>query len=133
MESNYLQIVRSVFNGISQRQAAKLHGVSRNTVAILVRYAYGQGWLNPKDLEELTDLDFEPAMQRKAGLGENRDGSYELPDYEYVHRELAKQHVTLRLLWEEYVENCILNGKRYYMETQFRRYYHKYAKTQKAM
>jgi len=29
MESNYLQIVRSVYNGISQRQTAKLHGVSR--------------------------------------------------------------------------------------------------------
>lgn len=132
MESNYQQIVRSVFNGISQRQAAKLHGISRNTVAILVRYAHSQGWHNPKDLDELTDLDFEPAMQRKPGFGENRDESYELPDYEYVHSELAKQHVTLRLLWEEYVENCILNNKRYYMETQFRRYYHKYAKTQKA-
>ena len=73
MESNYLQIVRSVFNGISRRQAAKLHGISRNTVAVLVRYAYSQGWHNPKDLDELIDLDFEPAMQRKPGLGENRD------------------------------------------------------------
>ena len=132
MESNYLQIVRSVYNGISQRQTAKLHGVSRSTVAILVRYAQSQGWLNSQDLNELTNLDFEPAMQRKTGLGENRDESYELPDYEYVHAELAKQHVTLTLLWEEYVEECIQNGNRYYMETQFRRYYHKYAKTEKA-
>jgi len=132
MESNYLQIVRSVFNGISQRQAAKLYGVSRNTVAVLVRHAHSQGWLNPEDLDGLTNLDFEPAMERKAGFGENRDESYQLPDYEYVHRELAKQHVTLTLLWEEYVEKCILDGKRYYMETQFRRYYHKYAKTTKA-
>ena len=51
-----------------------------------------------------------------------------MPDFDYVHSELAKPHVTLKLLWEEYVEECRRNSERFYMETQFRRYYHKHAK-----
>lgn len=35
------------------------------------------------------------------------------------------------MLWEEYVETCILENKRYYRETQFRRYYHQFAKSKK--
>ncbi len=55
-----------------------------------------------------------------------------MPDYEWVHEELAKSNVTLTMLWEEYAENCITDNKRYYGETQFRRYYHQYAKQKKA-
>ncbi|MBP8036855.1 MAG: hypothetical protein KAZ05_04960, partial [Negativicutes bacterium] len=30
----------------------------------------------------------------------------QLPDYEAVHKELAKSGVTLSLLWNEYCESC---------------------------
>lgn len=132
MSSNYLDAVRSVFSGSSQRQAAQAHGISRDTVSVLVKYAHSRGWQQTEDLASLSEADFEPAMRRKSGTGENRDPSYQLPHYEYVHAELGKDHVTLKLLWEEYVADCIANNKRYYMETQFRRYYHHFAKTQKA-
>ena len=62
----------------------------------------------------------------------SRDVTFKMPDYEHVHAELAKPHVTLKLLWEEYVEKCRGNGDRFYMETQFRRYYHKFARVHKA-
>ena len=55
-----------------------------------------------------------------------------MPDFEHVHAELAKPHVTLKLLWEEYVESCRIGEERFYMETQFRRYYHKFARIHKA-
>lgn len=71
-------------------------------------------------------------MSRQPGVGANRDQSYVMPDYEWVHEELAKSNVTLTMLWEEYAENCITDNKRYYGETQFRRYYHQYAKQKKA-
>ncbi|SEL15624.1 hypothetical protein SAMN04487770_106137 [Butyrivibrio sp. ob235] len=32
------------------------------------------------------------------------------PDYEYIHDELKKVGVTLKLLWEEYKEKCLENG-----------------------
>ena len=47
MSSNNLRVLRMVMGGVSQRQVAKALGVSRDTVAVLVRYADSQGW---KDL-----------------------------------------------------------------------------------
>lgn len=32
---------------------------------------------------------------------------YQAPDYEYIHRELKKTGVTLKLLWQEYRDSCI--------------------------
>ncbi len=43
----------------------------------------------------------------------------ERPDYDYVHKELAKSGVTLMLLWEEYIEKCKINEKPYLKYTQF--------------
>ena len=54
MHSNYLSALRAVMSGVSQRQAAKAHGVSRDTVAILVRYARSKGWTDPDALERIT-------------------------------------------------------------------------------
>ncbi len=42
MSSNYLEVVRSVFNGSSQRQAAQVNGVSRDAVSVLVKYAHSR-------------------------------------------------------------------------------------------
>lgn len=131
MESNYLQALRAVFSGLSQRQAAKLHHVSRNTIKVLVRYAKQQGWKCVEDLKDLSEDQLCILLSEDAVLGGQRDQSYKLPDYEYVHQELAKENVTLILLWEEYVEKCLQEGSRYYQETQFRSYYHEFAKTQK--
>ena len=35
---------------------------------------------------------------------------YELPDYDYVHQELKKVGVTLKLLWKEYCDSCRDHG-----------------------
>lgn len=42
---DYLSIVRAVYSGLSQREVAKTHQVSRNTVALLLRQAKSLGWL----------------------------------------------------------------------------------------
>ena len=128
--SDKVSIVRAVYNGISQRRVAKTHHVSRNTVALLVRHAKAQGWLTGEDLSKIDEKTFCAGLEKN---GEpTRDVTFQMPDYEYVHTELAKPHVTLQLLWEEYVETCRQAGERYYMETQFRRYYHKFARVHKA-
>ena len=36
---------------------------------------------------------------------------YEQPDYEYIHQELKKVGVTLKLLWQEYQDNCQFQKK----------------------
>lgn len=125
-----LSIIRTVYSGLSQRQAAATHQVSRNTVALLVRHARAQGWLTLADLDPLDNAAFSAALEKASAP--SRDTTIRMPDYEIVHRELAKPHVTLKLLWEEYVERCRQNGDRFYMETQFRNHYHQFARIHKA-
>ena len=128
--SDFLTIVRAVYSGLSQRKVAATHGVSRNTVSLYLRKARDQGWLTLKDLDALDDTAVTQGLLQITAP--SRDATFKMPDFDYVHAELAKPHVTLKLLWEEYVEQCRQSSERFYMETQFRRYYHLHAKVHKA-
>ena len=57
---------------------------------------------------------------------------YKMPDYEWVHREMQKNGVTLSLLWVEYCEQCHQNGELPYKSTQFNKYYADYVHKTKA-
>jgi len=59
-------------------------------------------------------------------------GKHKIPDYEYIHQELAKSGVTLSLLWTEYCENCRMEGSRPLMYTQFCCHYQEFAVHNKA-
>lgn len=128
--TDYLAIVRAIYSGLSQRQVAATHQVSRNTIALLVRHTRDLGLFTLKDLDELDNADFCQRLSKT--LEPARDATFQMPDFERVHSELAKPHVTLKLLWEEYVEGCRQSENRFYMETQFRRYYHNFARVNKA-
>ena len=54
------------------------------------------------------------------------------PDYEFIHKELAKPGVTMTLLWNEYRIKCEECGKRPYMSTQFGDKYRRWARITKA-
>ena len=54
------------------------------------------------------------------------------PDYQYVHKELAKSGVTLSLLWHEYCETCRLSQEIPYMYTQFSKMYRDHARKSNA-
>ena len=57
-----------------------------------------------------------------------------MPDYDYVHKELQKDGVTLNLLWLEYCEACRNAGEMPYQSTQFNKYCSDYgAKTNATM
>jgi transposase len=58
--------------------------------------------------------------------------TYKMPDYEYIHREMAKSGVTLSLLWVEYCDQCREAGEVPYKSTQFNKYYSDFARTTKA-
>jgi transposase len=57
---------------------------------------------------------------------------YKIPDFEYLHQELAKSGVTLSLLWNEYCETCRMEGSRPLMYTQFCYHYQGFAVRNKA-
>lgn len=124
-------IVKAVYSGLSQRQVAATHKVSRNTVAFLLNHAREQGWLTLADLDGIDESHFCKDLHVTEKVP-SRDTTFKMPDYEYVHDELAKPYVTLKLLWEEYRKECQASGNQFYMETQFRHYYHKFAQVHKA-
>lgn len=127
--NNNLRIVRAHFEGLSGRKIAKQFHVSRDKVALLVAYANSRGWYTVEDLDRLDEATFSAGL---TGMSrDKRNTAYKLPDYKEVHEELARPHVTLKLLWEEYVQVCRAEGIPYYMETTFRRRYHQFVGTHK--
>jgi len=125
--TNYKEILRLHSLGISNSQIAASCSCSRTTVISILQKANEQGitWQAAKDMpdKELSNLLF-PTEKSKA--------IYKMPDYEYVHQEMAKSGVTLSLLWVEYCEECRKNGDIPYKSTQFNKYYSDFVKKTKA-
>ena len=95
------QILTMYYEGHSQRQISNRLKRSRNTVAEIVKAATKK----QLSLEKIVDLSEEEIytllFPEKEYLPE-----YVQPDYEYCHKELLKDGVTLSLLYEEYVTQC---------------------------
>ncbi len=49
-----------------------------------------------------------------------------MPDYEYIHKEMARSGVTLSLLWNEYCETCRQRNELPLMYSQFCHYYQQF-------
>ncbi|GFP43557.1 hypothetical protein HKBW3C_02687 [Candidatus Hakubella thermalkaliphila] len=85
--------------GLTNRQIARSVKVSRSTVAEYLRRAEeaSLAWPLPEGLDDasLERLLFPPQ-------GEPKDPKV-LPDFSYIHTELKRKGVTLKLLWEEYL------------------------------
>jgi transposase len=100
----YREILRLHSQGISQRQIAVSCDCSRNTVSNVLQRAnqLGISWPLEQDLS-----DGELRVRLFAGAAQPSSRKY--PDYEYIHREMAKSGVTLSLLWQEYCDQCRTN------------------------
>ena len=57
---------------------------------------------------------------------------YAMPDFAYIHKELARTGVNLTLLHEEYKNKCLAEGTVPYRYTQFCELYRRWAKVTKA-
>jgi transposase len=84
------------------REVARRIGIAPSTVReALARFtAAGLVWPLP---EAITDDGLEEALFRPAGTKQGYRRRPE-PDWAQVHRELKRKHVTLQLLWDEYIE-----------------------------
>ena len=117
-------ILKLHFEGYSQRQIAEAVKVSRkNTISPLIQAAVTKRLT----LEKIIDLSEDEInvllFPEKKYLPE-----YVQPDYEYCHKELLKDGVTLSLLYEEYVAQCRNQHKPFYKRTQFFDKYADYVK-----
>lgn len=124
---NYKEILRLKSIGIKNTQIASSCNCSRTTVINTLNRAEecNLDWENVRDLsnEELAQK-LIPSLKPSV--------SYQMPDYEYIHREMAKSGVTLSLLWVEYCDQCRQSEFLPYKQTQFNKYYRDFVHKTKA-
>ena len=123
----YREILRLRSLGYSQRQIAVSVRSSRDTISEVFQLAdvCNLAWpLDPAMTDWSLQALFYPERAKKSDRKE--------PDYHYIHKELAKDGVTLTLLWSEYYEACRTEGLIPYMSTQFSDKYRKWAMVTKA-
>ena len=105
--TKFREILRLHSQGISNRIIAASLECSRNTIRSVLERA--------KELDIHWPL---PANMSDRALEETLFGirqiskKCKIPDYEFIHQELAKNGVNLSLLWNEYCETCRMEGSR---------------------
>lgn len=99
-------VLRLRAEGLTGRQIAA-QGMSRTSVAMVLDTAdrEGIGW------DDIADLDEADVYARLfPGRGEH-ESVYAQPDWDKIHRELARVGVTLKLLHGEYIDACRGRGE----------------------
>ena len=93
--------------GMSRRQIAKTRRMSMGSVCEVFSIAdeRGIGW---KDIEGKSDEDVYVLFYPDRHV---RGSVFEEPDWGYVHKEMARVGVNLRLLHDEYKDECRRTGK----------------------
>lgn len=108
-------------DGYSQRHIASILCVFRNTVAKVVK-AVTVHQLSKNALESMEEMEIHNTLFPEEVL---------LPtlvtlDFLYIHKELLKSGVTLKLLWKKYVDTCQDVGKPPYGYSQYCKLYQDY-------
>ena len=125
---DYREILRLHDLGRSQRGIALEVQSSRDTVAATITAAKAAGISWPLD-DEVSNADIQEILfPGKYAMA----SPYTVPDYEWIHRELARMGVTLTLLWSEYCVKVRDTGGVPYMYTQFCEKYRRWARVTKA-
>lgn len=125
--TNYREILRLRSLGINHSRIADSMGISRQTVVTALQRAAAQG-LDWQTAEGMSDREL---VEKLFPSGEGKSG-YKIPDYSYIHREMAKPGKTQQLLWFEYCDQCRDSGEIPYQLTQFKKHYREYLVTNKA-
>lgn len=96
------EVLRLGFAGISKHEIARRTGLAASTVRETIERfkATGLDWPLP---DAVTDSDLEAKLYKNAGTKQGHRRHAE-PDWAAVHRELKRKHVTLSILWDEYIE-----------------------------
>ena len=104
--TNYREILRLDQLKINHSKIAKSVKCSRQTVITVLQKAKRKG-ISYEDAKSMSDRELSNAIN-DGGIDRT---PYQMPDYEYIHKELGKSGVTLTLLWLEYCEVCRKQGQ----------------------
>ena len=97
------EIVRLRFgSGIAGREIARRLGIAPSTIRETLKRFAAAGLSWPLS-EAMTEEELEAQLYGASGTraGQRR---YAEPDWAGIHRELKRKHVTLSILWDEYIE-----------------------------
>jgi len=125
--TNYREILRLKSLGLNHSQISSSMGISRQTTVTVLQRAVEQG-LAYQSATEVSDQELAKILYPS----HDSKLRYKMPDYEQIHREMAKSSVTLQLLWMEYCEQCRAGNEIPYQLTQFKKYYREYVVKTKA-
>jgi transposase len=96
------EILRYRFEeGLGHKSIAVRVGAAPSTVRATLRRAEVAGLSWPLG-DDVSDAVLEAALYKAAGTKTGHRRSVE-PDWAHVHRELKRKHVTLQILWDEYI------------------------------
>ena len=126
--TKYREILRLHSLGINQTGIAESCGCSRKTVRKVVNRS--------KELEvkwplkaEATDAELEKQFFPEKST---KEPSHKHPDYEHIAREMMRNGVTLKLLWNEYCDECRQGRELPLMYSRFCFHYQKYSEKKRA-
>ncbi len=96
------EVLRLGSAGISKHEIARRMGLAPSTVRETLRRfaAASLVWPLPDDV---TDEALEARLYKSAGTKQGHRRQAE-PDWALIHRELKRKHVTLSILWDEYIQ-----------------------------
>src|SRR5947209_2260574 len=96
------EVLRLKAVGVSGHEIARRVGVAPSTVRLTLKRlaAVGLSWPLPADLG---DAALEATLFSRIGSKQGHRRREE-PDWATIHRELKRKHVTLSILWDEYIE-----------------------------
>ena len=114
--TKYHEILRQNSLGLSQQKIADSCGVSKKTVNKVLKKVIE---LNIKweSVSKKTDAELEQILFPKAAKEPESDRR--MPDFEYIRKELLRDGVTKKLLWNEYLKDCAQNNQQALMYSQF--------------
>ena len=96
------EILRLGSAGISKHEIARRTGLAPSTVRETLSALRPRAW--PGRCRTMsTDGDLEALLYKNAGTKQGHRRQVE-PDWAAIHRELKRKHVTLSILWDEYIE-----------------------------
>ena len=95
------EVLRLTTAGVGLNEIARRVGVAPSTVRLTLRRlaSAGLSWPLPA---EMTDSALGAALFAAAGTKQGHRRRAE-PDWAEVHRELKRKHVTLVIVWDEYI------------------------------
>ena len=96
------EVLRLKFvGGVPTREIARRIGIAPSTVRTTIRRFQAAG-LNWPLSEEMTDAALEAKLFPETGSKQGHRRESE-PEWASIHRELKRKHVTLSILWDEYI------------------------------